>query len=78
VPTLKSKVLLKVPAGTANGKQFRLAGQGMPRLKDGTRGDLLVKLHAMLPGTGGTPLTSRERELLSELASIHGQQAAKA
>jgi DnaJ-class molecular chaperone len=76
VPTLKGKVSLKVPAGTANGKQFRLAGQGMPRLKDGTRGDLLVKLHAILPGTQGTPLTNRERELLSELSALHGQQPA--
>lgn len=76
VPTLKGKVSLKVPAGTANGKQFRLAGQGMPRLKDGARGDLLVTLHAILPGTQGTPLTSRERELLSELSSLHGQQPA--
>jgi DnaJ-class molecular chaperone len=76
VPTLKGKVLLKVPGGTANGKQFRLTGQGMPRLKDGTRGDLFVKVHALLPGTNGTPLTSRERELFSELSAIHSQRAA--
>jgi DnaJ-class molecular chaperone len=71
VPTLKGRVLLKIPAGTANGKQFRLAGQGMPRLKDGTRGDLLVKVHAVLPGTGGAPLSDRERELFAELSSIN-------
>jgi DnaJ-class molecular chaperone len=76
VPTLKGKVALKVPAGTANGKQFRLVGQGMPRLKDGTRGDLLVRLHAVLPGTQGTPLTNREKELLAELSAIQNQQAA--
>jgi molecular chaperone DnaJ len=75
VPTVKGKVLLKVPSGTANGKQFRLAGQGMPRLKDGTHGDLLVKLHATLPGTGGAPLSNRERELFNELAGIGGKQA---
>ena len=75
VPTLRGRVLLKVPAGTANGKQFRLAGQGMPRLKDGTRGDLLVKVHAVLPGTNGTPLTSRERELFSELSSIGDERS---
>jgi DnaJ-class molecular chaperone len=76
VPTVKGKVLLKVPSGTANGKQFRLAGQGMPRLKDGSHGDLLVKLHAALPGTAGSPLSSRERELFNELAGINGKQAA--
>ncbi|MEX2372492.1 MAG: DnaJ C-terminal domain-containing protein, partial [Dehalococcoidia bacterium] len=41
VPTLKGKTLaLRVPAGTQGGKQFRLAGQGMPR-SGGGYGDLL-------------------------------------
>ncbi|HVA90006.1 MAG TPA: J domain-containing protein [Chloroflexota bacterium] len=75
VPTVKGKVLLKVPAGTANGKQFRLAGQGLPRLKDGTRGDLLVKVHALLPGTQGSPLSNRERELFDELSSLNTMRA---
>ena len=76
IPTLKGKVVLKIPAGTANGKQFRLAGLGMPRLKDGSKGDLLVKVHAMLPGTNGVPLSTRERDLLNELAGINRQRAA--
>ncbi len=38
IPTVKGKVMLKIPAGTANGKQFRLAGLGMPKLKDGGKG----------------------------------------
>lgn len=78
VPTLKGKVLLKVPPGTANGKQFRLAGQGMPRLKDATRGDLLVKVHALLPGTAGLPLSTREHELFRELSSIGNSQESTA
>ena len=76
IPTLKGKVVLKIPAGTANGKQFRLAGLGMPRLKDGSKGDLLVKVHALLPGTNGAPLSTRERDLLNELAGINRQRAA--
>lgn len=74
VPTLKGRLLLKIPAGTANGKQFRLTGQGMPKLKDGSRGDLLVKVHAVLPGTNGTPLTTREKELFAELSSLGDQK----
>lgn len=70
VPTVKGKLMLKIPAGTANGKQIRLAGQGLPRLKDGTRGDMLVKVHAVLPGTQGHPLSNRERELFTELSSL--------
>jgi len=53
VGTLKGKVLLKIPAGTQNGRTFRLAGQGMPRLKpkEGVQptGDLLVTVRVLLP-----------------------------
>jgi DnaJ-class molecular chaperone len=53
VETLKGKVLLKIPAGTQNGRTFRLTGQGMPRLKPkegiGLNGDLLVTVRVILP-----------------------------
>jgi curved DNA-binding protein len=53
VGTLKGKVLLKIPAGTQAGRTFRLAGQGMPRLKpkEGVKpsGDLLVTVRVVLP-----------------------------
>ena len=53
VETLKGKVLLKIPAGTQNGRTFRLTGQGMPRLKPkqgiGPIGDLLVTVRVILP-----------------------------
>jgi curved DNA-binding protein len=49
VRTLKGLVLLTLPAGTQNGKSFRLTGQGMPRLKGGDSGDLYVKVRVILP-----------------------------
>lgn len=49
VPTLKGRVLLTVPPGTQNGRTFRLAGQGMPRLKGTGFGDLYVKVRVVLP-----------------------------
>lgn len=49
VRTLKGRVLLTVPAGTQNGRTFRLSGQGMPRLKGGDPGDLYVKVRVVLP-----------------------------
>ena len=49
VRTLKGRVLLTLPAGTQNGKPLRLTGQGMPRLKGGTPGDLYVKVRVILP-----------------------------
>jgi DnaJ-class molecular chaperone len=49
VATLKGRVLLTIPAGTQTGKTFRLAGQGMPRLKKEGGGDLYVKIRVVVP-----------------------------
>ncbi|HVA88121.1 MAG TPA: J domain-containing protein [Candidatus Saccharimonadales bacterium] len=49
VRTLKGRVLLTIPAGTQNGRTFRLAGQGMPRLKGEGSGDLYVRVNVVLP-----------------------------
>ena len=66
VPTLKGKLALKIPPETPNGKVFRLAGQGMPRMGDTKRGDLFAKMQVVLP----TKLTERERELFKELKEL--------
>jgi curved DNA-binding protein len=56
-----------VPANTPNGKKFRISGQGMPKLRaPETRGDLYVKLDALLP----LSLSTRERELVEELREL--------
>jgi curved DNA-binding protein len=49
VPTLKGRVVLTIPAGTQNGRRFRLTGQGMPALKGGATGDLYVRTRVILP-----------------------------
>ena len=49
VPTLNgAPVKLKIPAGTPNGRTFRVAGRGAPR-RDGTKGDLLVTVDVETP-----------------------------
>ncbi|MGH8827853.1 MAG: molecular chaperone DnaJ [Jiangellaceae bacterium] len=49
VPTLNgAPVTLKIPAGTPNGRTFRVRGRGAAR-KDGTRGDLLVTVEVAVP-----------------------------
>jgi molecular chaperone DnaJ len=49
VPTLGgAPVTLKVPAGTPNGRTFRIKGRGAPR-RDGTKGDLLVTVEVETP-----------------------------
>ncbi|MDP2726806.1 MAG: J domain-containing protein [Dehalococcoidia bacterium] len=66
VQTLKGKIVLKIPPETQNGKVFRLAGQGMPRLGGGGQGDLLVKVRVVLP----TSLSEREKELFQQLKDL--------
>jgi molecular chaperone DnaJ len=49
VPTLAgAPVTLRVPAGTPNGRVFRVRGRGAAR-KDGSKGDLLVTVEVQVP-----------------------------
>jgi molecular chaperone DnaJ len=61
VPTLNGPVTLKIPAGTANGRTFRIRGKGAPK-KSG-HGDLLVTVNVQVPQR----LSKEEKELLSRL-----------
>lgn len=65
VPTLESTVTMKIPAGSQNGRTFKLTGQGMPHLRGSGRGDLFVKVTAALP----TQLNEQQRALFQELAA---------
>ncbi len=70
VPTMTGDVVLTIPAGTQNGRSFRLRGKGMPRLRQsGQHGDLYAKVEVQLP----TDLTARQRELFEELQQISGE-----
>lgn len=60
VPTLDgATVALKVPAGTANGRTFRVKGKGAAR-RDGSHADLLVTVEVAVPQT----LDAKAREAL--------------
>jgi len=59
-----SKVKLKVPAGTQDGRTFRMRGKGAPKLKGTGSGDLRIKAKVVVPST----LTDRQHELLEEFA----------
>jgi molecular chaperone DnaJ len=64
VPTLNGPVTLKIPAGTANGRTFRVRGKGVPK-KNG-HGDLLVTVNVEVP----KKLSREEKELLSRLQDV--------
>ena len=64
VATLKGRVLLTVPAGTQNGRTFRLKGQGMPRFKGEGWGDLYVRVRLVLPTDLDEKATAAARKFL--------------
>lgn len=49
VHTLDGDIKLKIPPGTQGGKSFRLKERGVPHLKGGGRGALLVKMQLQIP-----------------------------
>lgn len=67
VETLGGKIKLNVPAGTQPEQVFRLAGRGMPSVKNANeKGDLYVRLKVQIPKY----LSPKQRELLEEASRI--------
>ncbi|MEP6758558.1 MAG: molecular chaperone DnaJ [Actinomycetota bacterium] len=62
VPTLNGPVTLKVPAGTASGRTFRVRGKGAPKKKGG-HGDLLATVVVDVPGK----LSREQKKLVEQL-----------
>ncbi len=71
VPTLSGRLTVKIPAGTTAGKTFRLAGQGMPILKDTKRGDLYARARVQMPDK----LSEKETELLNQIRELRQKEA---
>jgi molecular chaperone DnaJ len=66
VPTPDGRVSLKVPAGSQDGRQLRLRGRGMPKLRGSGRGDLIARLHVVVPKR----LTAKQRQAVERLAEV--------
>ncbi len=64
VPTMTARVMLKVPPLTQNGRVFKLAGLGMPRLGHTGRGDLHARVRVRLPER----LSDDQKQLFEELS----------
>ena len=58
------KLILNIPAGTQNRRMFRLAGKGMPHVREAGSGNLFARLYALLP----TNLSDEEKALFENLA----------
>lgn len=65
-PTVHGNVKLKIPAGTQNGKVFRLKGKGAPNVRGYGQGDQHIQIRVITP----KKLTNRQKELLKEFHEI--------
>ena len=63
IPTVDSKVKVKIEAGTQPEKILRLRGKGLPDVNGYGKGDLLVRVHVWIP----KKVNSEERKLLEKL-----------
>ena len=67
VPTIDGgRSRVKVPPGAQSGKTMRLRAKGMPALRGGGAGDMLIELGVETP----VNLTSRQKELLREFEGL--------
>jgi curved DNA-binding protein len=70
VPTLKGRVMLKIPPETQSGKRFRLKGLGMPNLQNPKiTGDLYAEVKVAIP----QKLSAQEKDLFEKLASMRSR-----
>lgn len=67
VPTIDGgRSRVKVPAGAQTGKQMRLRAKGMPALRGGGLGDMVLELAVETP----VNLTARQKEILQEFEKL--------
>lgn len=71
--TVHGKTNIKIPAGTEDGKIFKLSGSGAPKLGGGSQGDHFVKIKIIIP----KKLSRKEKELYEELAKEGGMDIKK-
>jgi len=62
----KKRVAIRIPAGTASGRRFRVRGQGIE--KDGQRGDLIIEVQISVP----EKLTEEQERMMREFAEAGG------
>jgi len=70
VPTIDGgRSRVKIPAGSQSGRQMRLRSKGMPALRGGGHGDMLIELAVETP----VNLTQRQKELLEEFEKLSAE-----
>lgn len=63
IPTIDSRVKIKIDPGTQPGKILRLRGKGIPDVNGYGKGDLLVSINVWMPKT----ISNEERKMMEKL-----------
>jgi molecular chaperone DnaJ len=63
IPAIDGAVPIKIPEGTASGKELRVRGRGVPYLNEKGKGDLVVRVVVQIP----KKLSRAQRELVAQL-----------
>ena len=69
VPTVTGEAKVRLAPGTQSGQVLRLRGKGLPQLRGGGHGDLLVRVTVWTP----THLTAEQERLFRQLAEIESE-----
>ncbi len=72
IPTPYGGAPLKIQPGTQTGTIYRLRGKGLPRLGEGSRGDLHVRVQVWTP----TRLSDGQEQAFLELKKVEGEPPA--
>jgi molecular chaperone DnaJ len=73
VPTVTGTAAVKIGAGTQSGHMLRMRGKGLPQLRGGSRGDMIVRVNVWTP----TDLSDEQERLLRQLAAIESDLPAE-
>lgn len=71
VPTLGTPEKLDIPPGTQTGTAYRIKGKGVPDLRTGAPGDLIVQIFVEVP----TRLNREQKKLIEEFARAGGGES---
>ena len=73
IETIHGKEKIKIPAGTDDGKVFKLSDKGVQKIGSTNKGDHLAKIKIIIP----KKLSKKEKELYMELAKEQGIEIKK-
>lgn len=69
IPTIDGKVKYKIHEGTQSGDKFRMRNKGMPSLRTGARGDLIIEVFVEVP----KKLSRKQKAALKNYAVLMGE-----